>query len=77
MSRHTKYTKKLQQSNKRRIYTYTYDRNNSRPEPETPHKVKTRKCLMCSISFQSNHVGHRVCSECKSTSDWKQPHMGL
>ena len=77
MSRHTKYTKKLQQFNKRRKYTYTYNRNNFKPEPDVPHKVKTRKCLMCSISFQSNHIGERVCSECKQTSEWKQPHMGL
>ena len=75
MSKRTKNTKRLKQANKRR--KYTYDRNNSKPPPDAAHKTAARKCLMCNITFQSNHVGHRVCSDCKTTSAWIQPHMGL
>jgi len=32
---------------------------------------KTRRCLMCGDSFQSEWSGERVCKKCKSTSTWR------
>jgi len=42
-----------------------------KPEPDRPQVKKTRKCLMCSGEFTSNHIGERVCSSCKETSVWR------
>lgn len=44
----------------------------SKPEPDRPSISKERKCLMCSRDFTSQHVGERVCSNCKSTAAWRE-----
>ncbi len=44
----------------------------SKPKPERPPVVKKRKCLMCSKDFTSQHVGERVCVNCKGTSAWRE-----
>jgi hypothetical protein len=44
----------------------------SKPEPERPPVVKKRKCLMCSKDFTSQHLGERVCTNCKGTSAWRE-----
>jgi len=75
MSKRSKNTKRLKQANKKR--RGFYNRNDNKPPPDVPHKIVTRKCLMCNVTFQSSHVGNRICSECKMTPDWKQTHMGL
>ncbi|MDD9877633.1 MAG: hypothetical protein OXR84_09365 [Magnetovibrio sp.] len=46
--------------------------NNKKPEPDRPPVRKERKCLMCGKGFQSNHVGERVCTNCKSTAAWRE-----
>ena len=53
-----------------------YNRNNQNPQPDKPHVITTRKCLMCRVEFTSQHIGNRVCSDCKQTTDWKNGHMG-
>ena len=32
---------------------------------------KLRKCLRCSRLFQSRHAGERVCTNCRSSSAWR------
>ncbi len=44
----------------------------SKPEPDEPPLVKERACLMCARPFTSQHVGERVCNNCKSTSAWRE-----
>ncbi|MDE0991625.1 MAG: hypothetical protein OSA23_00360 [Rhodospirillales bacterium] len=44
----------------------------SKPEPETAPVIKKRKCLMCTKDFTSQHLGERVCTNCKSTSAWRE-----
>ena len=53
-----------------------YNRDNQKPQPDKPHVMTTRNCLMCRVEFTSTHIGNRLCSSCKNTSDWKQGHMG-
>jgi len=38
---------------------------------------KRRKCLMCLDDFQSNHIGERVCPDCKGTSTWRQTGIAI
>lgn len=33
---------------------------------------KERQCLRCSMSFQSQWAGERICGRCKGTSAWRQ-----
>ena len=47
---------------------------NKKPQAENL-QPKVRKCLMCSSSFQSSHIGERICPDCKNTSTWRQ--MGI
>lgn len=49
---------------------------NKKPQAENQVR-KVRKCLMCSSSFQSHHIGERVCGECKSTATWRQTGMAI
>ena len=44
----------------------------SKPEPDQPPLIKERSCLMCARPFVSQHVGERVCNNCKSTSAWRE-----
>ena len=44
---------------------------NKKPQAENQVR-KVRKCLMCADTFQSRHIGERICGECKSTSTWRQ-----
>jgi len=53
-----------------------YNRDNQKPQPDKPHVMTTRNCLMCRVEFTSTHIGNRVCSDCKQTTDWKNSHMG-
>ena len=53
-----------------------YNRDNQKPSPDKPHVITTRNCLMCRVEFTSTHIGNRVCSDCKQTTDWKNSHMG-
>ncbi len=46
--------------------------NNKKPEPDKPLIRKKRKCLMCNKGFVSQHIGERVCSNCKSTAAWRE-----
>lgn len=32
---------------------------------------KTRQCLKCADSFQSQWAGERICPRCKSTNAWR------
>jgi|GEM_PF-1253610 len=32
---------------------------------------KTRRCLRCKTEFQSEWSGERVCTNCKSSSTWR------
>ena len=34
-------------------------------------KRKTRKCLVCKVEFLSEWAGERVCTKCKSRSEWR------
>jgi|GEM_PF-1773148 len=34
-------------------------------------EAKTRKCLMCGETFESQWAGERVCKSCKSTAAWR------
>ena len=49
---------------------------NKKPQAENL-QPKVRKCLMCSSSFQSSHIGERVCPDCKSTSTWRQTGIAI
>lgn len=33
--------------------------------------AKTRDCLRCSSSFESEWPGERICHQCKASSTWK------
>lgn len=41
-------------------------------ELEVRNDAKTRQCLMCNQSFQSEWAGERVCRKCKSTETWRR-----
>ena len=49
---------------------------NKKPQAENL-QPKVRKCLMCAGSFQSSHIGERVCPDCKSTSTWRQTGIAI
>ena len=38
------------------------------PRPDVP---KTRRCLRCEATFQSQWAGERICSRCKSSNTWR------
>ena len=41
-------------------------------ETERNTEEKTRRCLMCNQSFESEWAGERVCRRCKSTEAWRR-----
>ena len=41
-------------------------------EKEPTVEEKTRRCLMCGQSFESEWAGERVCRRCKSTEAWRR-----
>lgn len=47
--------------------------NNLKIDIEKPKNevTKSRKCLTCSGTFLSHHVGERVCPNCKGTEEWR------
>ena len=53
-------------------------RSEMNKKPQSENQVrKVRKCLMCADTFQSHHVGERICGECKSTSTWRQTGLAI
>ncbi len=38
------------------------------PRTDVP---KTRRCLRCETTFQSQWAGERICSRCKSSNTWR------
>lgn len=36
-----------------------------------PPTAKQRRCLVCRDDFLSEHIGHRVCNDCKATEAWR------
>lgn len=48
-----------------------------KPEGERTVELKTRRCLKCGTAFESAWVGERVCSKCKSSSDWRSGVNGV
>ncbi len=49
---------------------------NKKPQADN-QDIRTRKCLMCSKSFTSHHIGERVCPDCKGTSAWRQAAIAI
>jgi hypothetical protein len=47
----------------------TYD--HTKPEAVHPTEAKTRACLVCKTSFQSEWSGERICRRCKSAKVWR------
>lgn len=47
------------------------NKNQDRPENAPGAQTRTRRCLMCGQSFQSEWAGERVCKKCKSTTAWR------
>ena len=46
-------------------------RKQDTPEIRPNTDAKTRRCLLCGKSFQSEWAGERVCKRCKSTAAWR------
>ena len=44
---------------------------NSKPISESVQVAKTRKCLNCRKSFESEWSGERVCKRCKGLDSWR------
>ncbi len=40
-------------------------------KPTSEGEPATRKCLLCSRGFSSEHPGNRICTKCKQTQLWK------
>lgn len=47
----------------------TYD--HTKPDAVHPTEAKTRACLVCKTSFQSEWSGERICRRCKSAKVWR------
>jgi len=47
------------------------DNAHKKPESDRQYERKPRKCLRCQKQFTSTWPGERVCSPCKSSSDWR------
>jgi len=43
----------------------------SKPESLQAYTPKTRRCLRCQEDFRSNGAHHRVCKNCKKTSEYR------
>lgn len=41
----------------------------SKPEPDAPVPKKVRKCMACSVEFESTGPGHRLCNEHRRQSN--------
>lgn len=43
------------------------------PSGDTPNMAdgKTRQCLRCHVSFESEWAGERICVRCKGTRSWR------
>ena len=40
-------------------------------EERPPDTVKTRRCLRCDGTFESEWAGERICPRCKSSAAWR------
>jgi len=40
-------------------------------EAETNLESKSRRCLMCGETFESEWAGERICRRCKGTTAWR------
>jgi hypothetical protein len=47
------------------------DNTHKKPESDRVYERKRRKCLRCQEPFMSSWPGERVCTTCKSSSDWR------
>lgn len=39
--------------------------------PRTVPEVKSRVCLMCGVTFESEGAHNRICPKCKSSQAWR------
>ena len=46
------------------------DESHKKPESDKIYVRKQRKCLRCQETFTSAWPGERVCTPCKSSSEW-------
>ena len=47
------------------------DESHKKPESDKIYVRKQRKCLRCQEAFTSAWPGERVCTPCKSSSEWR------
>lgn len=47
------------------------DESHKKPESDRIYERKHRKCLRCQETFVSSWPGERVCTPCKSSSEWR------
>jgi len=47
------------------------DESHKKPESDRIYERKQRKCLRCQEAFTSSWPGERVCTPCKSSSEWR------
>ena len=47
------------------------DNSHKKPESDRGYERKRRSCLRCQKQFSSSWPGERVCTPCKSSSEWR------
>jgi hypothetical protein len=48
------------------------DNSHKKPESDRGYERKRRSCLRCQKQFNSSWPGERVCTPCKSTTEWRE-----